>query len=135
MLGFSEETPSGGQGRLELARHLNPDHGNFFAVNPWPYADIYADVKQYIRESDYSRYNLVDPVIEPKGMSMLQMEVALAECYRKFYMGKIIEVMTMKDDFKRRYMMRATKLFMGSPFILKKLSLGVLGKLGMRRDR
>jgi hypothetical protein len=32
-------------------------------------------------------------------------------------------------------MMRATKLFMGSAFILKKLSLGVLGKLGMRRDR
>ncbi len=135
MLGFPEETPAGVKRRLELARNLNPDNANFFAVTPWPYADIYVDVRHYIRESDYSRYNLVDPVIEPKGMSMLQMEVALAECYRKFYMGKIIEVMTMKDDFKRRYMMRATKLFMGSPFILKKLSLGVLGKLGMRRDR
>jgi len=66
---------------------------------------------------------------------MLQMEIALAECYRKFYMGKIIEVMTMKDDFKRRYMMRATKLFMGSPFILKKLGIGILGKLGMSQNR
>ena len=135
MLGSPDETTAGVKRRLELARYLNPDNANFFAVTPWPYADMHDDVRQYIREWDYSRYNLVDPVIEPKGMSMLQMEIALAECYRKFYMGKIIEVMTMKDDFKRRYMMRATKLFMGSPFILKKLSLGVLGKLGMRRDR
>jgi hypothetical protein len=43
--------------------------------------------------------------------------------------------MTMKDDFKRRFMMRATKLFMGSPFILKKLSIGVLGKLRLRGER
>ena len=118
-----------------MARHYNPDNANFFAVTPLPYAEMYADVKQYIRGKDYSRYNLVDPVIEPEAMSMLQMEVALAECFRKFYMGKIIEVMTMKDDFKRRYMMRATKLFMGSPFILKKMSVGVLGKLGMRQEK
>jgi len=132
MLGFPEETGAGVKSTLELARHCNPDNANFFAVTPLPYAEIYADVKQYIREKDYSRYNLVDPVIEPEAMSMLQMEVALAECFRKFYMGKIIEVMTMKDDFKRRYMMRATKLFMGSPFILKKMSVGVLGKLGIK---
>ncbi len=134
LLGFPEETGAGVKSALQLARYYNPDNANFFAVTPLPYADMYADVKQYIREWDYSKYNLVDPVIEPEAMSMRQMEIALAECYRKFYMGKIIEVMNMKDDFKRRYMMRATKLFMGSPFILKKLSLGVLGKLGMRQN-
>ena len=135
MLGYPEETNASVKSTLQLARYYNPDNANFFAVTPWPYDDMYAGFKQYIREWDYSKYNLVDPVIEPKAMSMHQMEVALAECYRKFYMGKITEVMTMKDDFKRRYMMRATKLFMGSPFILKKLSLGVLGKLGMRQNR
>ena len=134
LLGFPEETGADVKSTLQLARYYNPDNANFFAVTPLPYADMYADVKQYIREWDYSKYNLVDPVIEPEAMSLRQMEIALAECYRKFYMGKIIEVMNMKDDFKRRYMMRATKLFMGSPFILKKLSLGVLGKLGMRQN-
>jgi anaerobic magnesium-protoporphyrin IX monomethyl ester cyclase len=134
MLGFPDETGTSVKSTLKLARYFNPDNANFFAVTPFPYTDMYADVKQYIRVKDYTKYNLVDPVIEPEAMSILQMEIALAECYRKFYMGKIIEVMTMKDDFKRRYMMRATKLFMGSPFILKKLSLGVLGKLGMRQN-
>ena len=135
MLGFPDETDASAKRVLQLAQYCNPDNANFFAVTPWPYADWYGDVKQYIREWDYSKYNLVDPIIEPKAMSMLQMEVALADCYRKFYMGKIIEVMTMKDDFKRRYMMRATKLFMGSAFIMKKLGVGVLGKLKLKAGR
>ena len=134
MLGFPDETSATIKSSLQLARHYNPDNANFFAVTPWPYSEMYPDFKQHIREWDYSRYNLVDPVIEPKTMSLLQMEVALAECYRKFYMGKITEVMTMKDDFKRRYMMRATKLFMSSPFILKKLGIGIFGKIPAKME-
>ena len=139
MLGFPDETTASVKRTLQLAQYYNPDNANFLAVTPWPYADMYADVKQYIREWDYSKYNLVDPVIEPKKMSMLQMEVAIVDCYRKFYMGKIIEVMTMKDDFKRGYLMRATKLFMGSSFVFRKLGIGMLGKIPakveeMRRD-
>ena len=62
-------------------------------------------------------------------MSMLQIEVAIVDCYRKFYMGKILEVMTMKDDFKRGCLMRFTKLFMGSPFVFKKFGVGIFGKI------
>lgn len=134
MLGFPEETAASVKRTQQLAQYYNPDNANFFAYTPWPYADMHADVKPYIREWDYSKYNLVDPVLEPKNMSMLQMEVALAECYRKFYMGKIIEVMTMKDDFKRGYMLRATKLFMGSPFIFKKMRIGMFGKLRLKAE-
>lgn len=129
MLGFPDESSPSVKSTYQLAQHYNPDNANFLSFTPWPYADRYAEVKQYIREWDYSKYNLVDPIIEPKKMSMLQVEVALAECYRKFYMGKIIEVISMKDDFKRGYMIRATKLFMGSPFIFKKMSIGMLGKI------
>jgi len=132
LLGFPDETEASTRKMLRRAQDCNPDNANFFAVAPWPYADWYGDVEPYIRERNYSRYNLVDPVIEPKGMSMLQMEVALADCYRKFYMGKITEVITMEDGFKRRYMMRATKLFMGSSFIMRKLSVGILGKLKLK---
>jgi anaerobic magnesium-protoporphyrin IX monomethyl ester cyclase len=132
MLGFPDETAASAMKALQQAQYCNPDNANFLAVTPWPYGDSYEDAGQYIRERDYSKYNLVDPVIEPKKMSMLQMEVALADCYRKFYMGKILDVMTMKDDFKRGIMLRATKLFMGSPFIFKKMSIGMLGKLRLK---
>jgi anaerobic magnesium-protoporphyrin IX monomethyl ester cyclase len=71
----------------------------------------------------------VDPVVEPRNMSLLQVDVALADCYRRFYMGKILDVMTMKDDFKRGYLLRATKLFMGSAFVIRKLGVGLFGKI------
>jgi len=34
-------------------------------------------------------------------------------------MGKIMEYMTMKATFRRDYLMRITKLFMGSSFVMK----------------
>jgi anaerobic magnesium-protoporphyrin IX monomethyl ester cyclase len=134
VLGFPEETKDSAKGTLQKAQFYNPDIANFLALTPWPYSDIYADVRKYIREWNYAKYNMIDPIIEPKQMSMLQIEVAIVECFRKFNMGKIIEVMTMKDDFRRGYLMRATKLMMGSSFIVKKLGVGLLGKLGMRQN-
>ncbi|HEY6871671.1 MAG TPA: cobalamin-dependent protein [Geobacteraceae bacterium] len=129
MLGLPEETSASVKETLHLAQYCNPDFANFLAVAPWPYSDMYAGVRQYIRETDYSRFNMVDPVIEPKQMTTFQVEVALADCYRKFYMGKMAEVMTMKNDFKRAFILRATKLFMGSSFIMKKLCVGMFGKI------
>jgi anaerobic magnesium-protoporphyrin IX monomethyl ester cyclase len=132
MLGFPGETNASVKRTFQLAQHYNPDNANFLAVTPWPYSAMYADVRHYIREWDYSKYNLVEPIIEPEKMSILQVEVAIVDCYRKFYMGKMIEVMTMKDDFKRGCLMRFTKLFMGSSFVFKKLGVGLLGKLRMK---
>jgi anaerobic magnesium-protoporphyrin IX monomethyl ester cyclase len=134
MLGFPDETAESIKKVMQLVRYCNPDNANFLALTPWPYADRYGDVKQYIRQWDYSKYNLVDPIIEPKKMSMLQMDVALADCYRKFYMGKILDVMTMKNDFKRGYLLRATKLFMSSAFVIRKLGVGLLGKIPAKME-
>jgi anaerobic magnesium-protoporphyrin IX monomethyl ester cyclase len=119
---------------MQLAQLFNPDIANFFMFTPWPYADGYHDLKPLIRVNDYGKYNMVDPVIEPNNMSTLQIEVAIADGYRRFYMGKILEYMTMKATFKRDYLMRITKLFMGSSFVMKKLGLGILGKIPAKMD-
>jgi anaerobic magnesium-protoporphyrin IX monomethyl ester cyclase len=129
MLGFPGETPASIKKTMQLVQQYNPDIANFLTYTPWPYADGYTDLKPYIRVQDYRKYNLVDPVLEPHKMSILQIEVAQADCYRRFYMGKIIEFMTMKATFKRDYLMRITKLFMGSSFVMKKLGIGILGKI------
>jgi anaerobic magnesium-protoporphyrin IX monomethyl ester cyclase len=76
----------------------------------------------------------VDPVLDPHKMSILQIEVAQADCYRRFYMGKIIDFMTMKATFRRDYLMRITKLFMGSSFVMKKLGIGMLGKIPAKME-
>lgn len=140
MLGVPDETPESIKKTMQLVQHCNPDIANFLTYTPWPYSDEYADLKPRIRVRDYGKYNMVDPVLEPRAMSILQVEVAQADCYRRFYMGKIIEFMTMKATFRRDYLMRITKLFMGSPFVIRKLGIGILGKIPakveqMRRDK
>jgi len=140
MVGFPDETSDSIKKTMQLAQHYNPDIANFFTFTPWPYADGYNDLKPLIRVHDYAKYNMVDPVIELCNMSIFQVEVAIADGYRRFYMGKVIEYMTMKATFKRDYLMRITKLFMGSSFVMKKLGIGILGKIPakmeeMRRGR
>ena len=134
MLGLPDETPASIKKTMRLVQHCNPDIANFLTYTPWPYAEGYTDLKPLIRIHDYGKYNMVDPVLEPHNMSLLQVEVAQADCYRRFYMGKIIEFMTMKATFKRDYLMRITKLFMGSSFVIKKLGVGILGKIPAKMD-
>lgn len=129
MVGFPGETSDSIKKTMQLAQQYNPDIANFFTFTPWPYADGYNDLKPLIRIHDYRKYNLVDPVLEPHKMSLLQIEVAIADGYRRFYMGKIVEFMTMKATFRRDYLMRITKLFMGSSFVMKKLGIGIIGKI------
>jgi anaerobic magnesium-protoporphyrin IX monomethyl ester cyclase len=129
VLGFPNETKKSIERTLKLAQYYNPDNAHFLAITPWPYADMYEDVKQYIRIHDYAKYNLIDPIIEPKRMSLLQVDVAIVDCYRKFYMKKLPEVLALNDEFKRGYLMRAMRLIMNSSFIIKKLGKGTLGKI------
>ena len=129
MLGLPEETPESIKSTMQRAQDYNPDIANFLAFTPWPYADNYSALKPLIRIDDYEKYNMVDSVLEPRRMSILQVEVAIADCYRRFFMGKIMEFMTMKATFKRDYLMRITKLFMGSSFVIKKLRIGIFGTI------
>ena len=134
MLGLPHETPESIKKTMQLVQHCNPDIANFLTYTPWPYAEEYTDLKPRIRVFDYGKYSMVDPVLESDKMSLLQIEVAQADCYRRFYMGKIIEFMTMKATFRRDYLMRITKLFMGSSFVIKKLGIGLLGKIPAKID-
>ena len=129
VLGFPDETRASIEKTLKLAQYYNPDNAHFLAITPWPYADMFEDVKPYIKVFDYAKYNLIDPIIEPKRMSLLQVDVAIVDCYRRFYMKKLPEVFGMKDQFKRDYLMKAMKLIMNSSFIIKKLGKGTLGKV------
>jgi len=140
IVGGPDETKPGIERTFRLAQYCNPDNVQFLPLTPWPHDDAYGDVRQYIKVRDYSQYNLIDPVIEPKEMSLLQVDAAIMSCHRRFYMGKLVEVITMKDVFKRDYLMQAMKLMMFDPFILKKLGISTLGtipaKIGemMRKD-
>ena len=54
---------------LESVRNT-VDLAFFLAIAPWPYSDIYPQLKDHIATADYSRYNLVEAVVKPKGMTL-----------------------------------------------------------------
>jgi anaerobic magnesium-protoporphyrin IX monomethyl ester cyclase len=127
ILGFPHETKKSINRTLRLSKIYNPDFAHYLALAPWPYADIYKELEPYIVVRDYRKYNLIDPVIKPKRMSLKAVDWAIIDCYRSFYMGKMKELLNMKDAFKRRYLLTSMKLIMNSSFIVNKL--GSLGKI------
>ena len=117
VLGTPDETPQSIAFTLKQAKRFNPDFAHFLLLTPWPYSDIYAQVKPHIEEWDFSKYNLVEPVIRPKNMSRDEIFTAVLRCYRDFYMDKLSEVRALKNDFKREYMMRSMKVMMHNSFL------------------
>jgi anaerobic magnesium-protoporphyrin IX monomethyl ester cyclase len=125
ILGFPDDTPESMARTIELAKEYNPDFAHFLAIAPWPYSDIYPELKPFIEESDYRKYNLIDPILKPRNMTREDVDRAIVTGYRKFYMGKFMEMLTSGDEFKRRYMLSAMQRMMNNSFIRKKL--GMLG--------
>lgn len=127
LLGFPHETKKSVAKTLKLSKIYNPDFAHYLALAPWPYADMYKELEAHVVVRDYRKYNLIDPVIKPVQMSLKAVDWAIINSYRSFYMGKMKELITMKDEFKRHYLLRSMKLIMTSSFIVDKI--GSLGKM------
>lgn len=133
VLGLPDETKKSIKRTLELSRFYNPDFAHYLAIAPWPYADMYKDLKEYIEVYDYARYNLIDPVVKPKEMTLKEIDRAIVDCYRRFYMGKLKELRRMKDSFKRKYILTSLKLITKSSFLKNKM--GSLGRVPKEVER
>ncbi len=125
ILGFQHETADTIKTTISLAKVYNPDFAHFLALAPWPYADMYREMEPYIVTKDYRKYNLIDPVIKPREMTTAEVDRAIINCYQQFYMGKLSEIISMQDAFKKDYLLRSMKLMMSSSFIRDKL--GAMG--------
>ena len=104
VLGMPDDTTESIRQTVQLASFYNPDLAFFLAIAPWPYAEIYDKLKPYIEVWDYSRYNLVEPVIKPKAMTLDEVRKELGHASRDFYMSKMrnLDKMTSrKADFMR----------------------------------
>ena len=112
MIGFPSETRESVRRTIDAALYLNPDIAVFPVLTPMPFTPIHAEMKDRIRVFDYSRYNLVTPIIEPYEMSLDDVTRALGLCYMTFYANKMREVLALPDGFKRRYMLSAFKAMM-----------------------
>lgn len=112
MIGFPNETWESVKATTNEAIRLNPDIAVFPVITPMPFTPLFDEMYDRIRVFDYSKYNLVDPIIEPYAMSMEDITIALGRCYMVFYANKMTEILSLPDGFKRRYMLSAMKQMM-----------------------
>jgi anaerobic magnesium-protoporphyrin IX monomethyl ester cyclase len=112
MVGGPTETWASIEKTIDVAIRLNPDIAVFPVLTPMPFTPIHEQMKDRIRVTDWSQYNLATPIIEPYEMSLDDVRVALGRCYMSFYGHKMREVFALPDGFKRRYMLSAFKEMM-----------------------
>lgn len=122
VLGFPDETQESIDKTFEMAKEFNPDFAHFLAITPWPYSDLYEEVKDSIEIHDYSMYNLIEPIIKPDAMTLDQVDLAIVDSYRKFYMPKMLDFRKHDDPFLREYLLTSMKLIMTSSFLIKKFA-------------
>ncbi len=119
VLGFPWETKESINRTLEIAKSYNPDFAHWLALAPWPYADIYDDMKDHIEDFDYSKYNLVEPVIKPESMTLEEVKFEIVNSYRRYYTWKAPQFLELKDEFKRDYIRKSMTLILRNSFLTK----------------
>jgi anaerobic magnesium-protoporphyrin IX monomethyl ester cyclase len=120
VLGMPYETKESIAHTLELAKYYSPDMAFFLAITPWPYATIYKELEPYVTTKDYSKYNLIEPVVKPERMTTDELRDELNKATRLFYMDKFSKLKSM-TSFKRDYMISVMKLLMEHSYIASQI--------------
>ena len=58
VLGFPHETEETVQRTLDLSKHYNPDMAHYLCITPWPYAELWDQMKDQVRVFDYIRIRI-----------------------------------------------------------------------------
>lgn len=118
ILGSPSETPESIEETMQLAYEYDSDFMHFLFLAPWPYADMYESLKPHIESYDYSKYNLVEPVIKPIAMTRDELFKQGLNCYKNYYMRKLPQWATMKgNDLKRSCLIKGMKAIMQNSFL------------------
>ena len=93
----------------------------FLAITPWPYADLYKDVKDHVATRDYRKYNLVEPVIKPVNMTIDEVRAELFRGFRDFYIHKMNGFHAL-PKWKQEFMKSLMKLLMEHSYLKEQMA-------------
>ena len=116
VLGMPDDTPESIAKTIELAKHYNPDMAFFLAIAPWPYAELYPELEQYVATKDYRKYNLVEPVIKPKQMTLEELERELGKASQKFFMHKFQNLHGL-SPWKQEFMLAVFDILINNSYL------------------
>ncbi len=133
VLGMPDDTPESIAWTVDLAKYYNPDMAFFLAIAPWPYADLYPQLEKYVATKDYSKYNLVEPVIKPKNMTMEELGRELGKAAQKFFMHKFQTLQTL-TPWKQEFMLSVLNLLMNHSYLAGEMKSAMRDGAGMPEE-
>jgi anaerobic magnesium-protoporphyrin IX monomethyl ester cyclase len=133
VLGMPDDTPETIAWTVDLAKYYNPDMAFFLAIAPWPYADLYPQLEQYVATTDYRKYNLVEPVIKPKNMTMEELGRELGKASQQFFMHKFRTLNTL-SPWKREFMISVLDLLMNHSYLAGQMKAAMKDGAGMPEE-
>ncbi len=116
VLGMPGDTPETFRDAVELAKQYDPDMAFFLAIAPWPYADLYPELEKHVATKDYSKYNLVQPVVKPDAMSLEEVERELGRASRNFFMHKF-QNLDRVSAWKREFMLSVFDILINHSYL------------------
>jgi anaerobic magnesium-protoporphyrin IX monomethyl ester cyclase len=116
VLGMPDDTPESIAATIELAKYYNPDMAFFLAIAPWPYAELYPQLEEFVATKDYRKYNLVEPVIKPKHMTLKELERELGRAAQRFYMHKFRNLDQL-SPWKREFMLAVFDILVNNSYL------------------
>lgn len=116
VIGMPQDTVESIARTVELAKYYDPDMAFFLPISPWPYAEIYQELKPYIEVFDFSKYNLVEPVVKPINMTLHELRQAIARASRDFYMYKLSRLDEM-TPYKRQFMIAVIDIIANNSYL------------------
>ncbi len=133
VLGLPDDTPESIAQTVELAKHYNPDMAFFLAIAPWPYADLYPQLEEFVFTKDYSKYNLVEAVVKPKNMSVEELEKELGRAAQKFYMHKFQHLHEL-SPWKQEFMLSVLDIFINHSYLAAQMKAAMKEGKGMPEE-
>lgn len=116
LLGFPGDTPQAVEDTLARAIEYGPDLAFFLPVTPWPYSDLYAAVADRVEETDYSRYNLVNPIIKPDGITRQELAGLLRAAFARFYSHRLGNLGALPSH-KQAYLRQVSRLLVEESYL------------------
>ena len=121
VLGTPDETAESIARTVELAKWYAPDMAFFLALTPWPYADLAAELEPYVVTRDYRKYNLVEPVLAPRGMELNELRKALHRSAGEFFHDKFKRLEALSPR-KREFMVKVLKVLVENSYLSHDMS-------------
>jgi anaerobic magnesium-protoporphyrin IX monomethyl ester cyclase len=121
VIGMPGDTAESIARTVELAKFYDPDMAFFLPISPWPYADLYPQLKPHIEVFDLSKYNLVEPVVKPVRMTLRELRQAIGRASMDFYADKLSRLDEM-SDYKRAFMIAVIDIIANNSYLADMMS-------------